>query len=94
MIGNDLFEDIDIDATEFEMNMKMTAEALINEWGRKLTEADLLRLSAMVQSDGANAENILAAYALQYYLTQNYHPERIDANKFPSTPKKSWWKFW
>ena len=94
MMGKDIFEDMNIDALQFEMEMEDAAKILVNNYGKDLTEADLLQLSGMVQSDGANAENILAGYCLEYYLTQNYYPERIDANKFPSTQKKSWWKFW
>lgn len=93
MMGKDIFEDMSIDALQFELEMEEAAKALVNNYGKELTEADLLRLNGMVQSDGSNAENILAAYCLQYYLTQNYTPERIDKNKFPPQ-KKSWWKFW
>ena len=94
MMGKDIFEDMNIDALQFEMEMEDAARQLVNNYGKELTEADLLQLSGMVQSDGANAENIIAGYCLEYYLTQTHYPERIDANKFPSTPKKSWWKFW
>ena len=92
-IGRDLFEDIDVDAYEVELDMEQRAKALIDEWGSKLTEKDLIRLNAMVHAEGSNAEYSIAAYALEYYMTKNYYPERIDVNKF-SLKQKPWWKFW
>ena len=93
MIGKDIFEDIGIDAIQYEIEMKDTAKLLIDHHGKDITEADLLRLNGMVQSDACNIENILAAECLEYYLTQDYTPERIDVDKF-STSKNPWWKFW
>lgn len=93
MIGKDLFEDISIDGIGFEEEMRQAAHQLIDQWGKELTEGDLLRLSNMVQSNGTEAEHIIAAYALEYYLTKNYRPEFIHAVKTPLR-EKPWWKFW
>lgn len=93
MIGKNIFEDMGIDAYEVEVDMKARAESLVNEWGSKLTEGDLLQLNAMVNSNSSNAENSIAAYALEYYLTKNYKPEFIHAVKTPLR-EKPWWKFW
>jgi len=95
MIGNDIFEDISIDAYELEIEARDRARVLIDEWGPKLTEGDLLRLNAMVHAEGANIEYSIAAYALEYYLTQDYTPEFIHADMATRTlTKKPWWRFW
>jgi len=92
MMGKDIFEDINIDALQFDMEMEDAARQLVDNYGKELTESDLILL--IVLTDGATTESILAQYCLDYYLTQNYQPERIDTNKFPSTAKKAWWKLW
>ena len=93
MIGNTLFEDLNIDAQELEFDMKHRAQVLIDHWGPRLTEADLLQLNALVHANSNNAENSIAAYALEYYLTKDYKPEFIHTNNIPYK-KKPWWKFW
>ena len=93
MIGNTLFEDLNIDAQELEFDMQSRAQQLIDHWGPRLTEADLLQLNALVHANSNNAENSIAAYALEYYLTKDYQPEFIHTNKIPYK-KKPWWKFW
>ena len=93
MIGDNLFEDMNIDAFEIETDMKSRAQTLIDHWGKSLTENDLLKLNAMVHAEGSSAEYSIAAYALEYYLTQDYQPEFIHTNNV-SYKKKPWWKFW
>lgn len=93
MIGKTFFEDLNIDAQELEFDMEHRAKLLIDEWGPKLTEADLLQMNALVHASSSNAENSIAAYALEYYLTKDYKPEYIHKNNFPHK-KKPWWKFW
>lgn len=92
-MGKDIFEDIGIDAYEVELDMEQRAKSLVDQWGKQLTEGDLLKLNAMVHAEGSNAEYSIAAYALQYYLTKNYRPEFIHAVKTPLR-EKPWWKFW
>lgn len=94
MIGNTFFEDLNIDAQELEFDMEHRAKLLIDEWGPKLTEADLLQMNALVHASTSNAENSIAAYALEYYLTKDYKPEFIHTTKDLTPHKKKWWKFW
>lgn len=94
MMGKDIFEDMGIDAYEVELDMEQRAKSLVDQWGKSLTEGDLLKLNAMVHAEGSNAEYSIAAYALQYYLTKNYRPEFIHATTSVIPRRKPWWKFW
>lgn len=80
MIGNDIFEDMSIDSIEIEQELKERARVLVDHWGPKITENDLLRLNAMVHAEGSSVEYSIAAYILEYYLTQDYQPEFIHAD--------------
>ena len=94
MIGKDIFEDISIDAAEMEFNTRLRAKSLVDQWGEKLTENDLLRLNAMAHAEGT-PENILGTYCLQYYKTQDYKPEFIHADMAGKvSTKRAWYKFW
>lgn len=93
MIGNDIFEDLAIDAYEVEIELESISKTLVDQWGSKLTEGDLLRLNAMRDSNTLSVENVLAKYILQYYLTKDYNPEFIHKTE-TKVNKKSWWKFW
>jgi len=93
MLGNNIFEDLAIDAYEVEIELESISKALVDQWGQKLTEGDLLRLNAMSDSNTLSVENVLSKYILQYYLTKDYNPEFIHKTKIKAS-KKAWWKFW
>jgi hypothetical protein len=40
MIGNSFWDDLSIDAFEKQTEIKMQAEALVNHWGKDITEND------------------------------------------------------
>jgi len=92
MLGKDFWEDLDIDAAEFNVQIEVSAKALIDEWGSKLTEADLLKLNAYVHAQDKSIEGSIAASALEYYLTKDYNPQFI--HYYESKKKAPWWKFW
>jgi len=93
MMGNNFWEDLEIDSVEQSESVKHMARSLIDHWGDTLTEKDLLNLSAYSKCGDTPIQCALAREALAYYQTKNYNPEFIHAD-MDTTPKKTWWKFW
>lgn len=94
VLGNDFWGDLDIDAIEYQEDIKSAATGLIDYWGKSLTEKDLLKLKAYSSCGDTPIQCALARAALEYYLTQDYNPEFIHADMKSVKNKKSWWKFW
>jgi len=95
MIGNSFWDDLSIDAFEKQTEIKMQAEALVNHWGKDITENDLLKLKAY--SDGIHdpVEAAFAQAALNCYLEKKHDPEWIHASMFEKqTTTKRWWQVW
>jgi hypothetical protein len=80
MIGKDIFEDLSIDSIEIEQELKERARVLVDHWGPEITENDLLRLNAMINSNESTVEHTMAKYILEYYLTKDFVPEFIHAD--------------
>ena len=87
MIGKDLWEDMDIDSLHFESELKHAATQLITEYGKDLTETDILRLKALKDSQADPVKRVLAIYALEFYMTTDYAPLRESKYTFK---EKKW----
>ena len=92
MIGKDFWEDLDIDAYEVDTQLEGIAKVLVDQWGKSLTEADLLKLNAYSSAAEVTTETIIAKHALTYYNTQGYTPDFIHQHK--TSTNAPWWKFW
>ena len=92
MIGKDFWDDMDMDITELQIDIELAAHKLVNEYGKSLTEGDLLKLNAMTDTSHNGVERAYAKSALQHYKRKNFTPEFIHQHK--TIFKKSWWKFW
>lgn len=89
MMGKDLWEDMDIDSLHFESELKYAATQLITEYGKDLTETDILRLKALQDSQADPVKRVLAIYALEFYKTTDYAPKRETTYTFK---EKKWWQ--
>lgn len=93
MVGKDFWEELEIDAVHYENELRSIAEDLIDDWGEDISEADLLRLNALSKALDSRVENVIAAYALEYYMTHDHKPQFI--HQYRNSPvKQPWWKFW
>jgi hypothetical protein len=91
MIGNSFWDDLGIDAYDFQLKIEHSAQALIDYWGKDLTQADIYKLHAYSELCDNPIEKQFAQAALTYYKTQGYEFVWLDTN--PITCKR-WWQLW
>lgn len=95
MMGKDIWEDIDIDAMVLQQEVHEKAVALIDHYGKDITEVDLLKMNTRSDSAADPINTALVRACLEYYKTQGYNPEWIHADMAgKASTKKKWWKFW
>lgn len=92
MIGKDLWEDMNIDALHLESEINHLAVNLVDHYGAKLTEVDVLSLKTLECTEEDPIKRALARACLSYYSTMGYTPLKHQLNETPN--KKSWWKLW
>lgn len=94
MIGQSFWEDLSIDSFEKSVEIETMAHALVDYWGKDLTESDLLKLKAYTDSHSNPVEVAFASSALEYYMTKDYKPDFIHAEMQGNSTIKHWWQFW
>lgn len=94
MMGKDIWEDIDIDALVLQQEVNEKAIALIDHYGKEITEIDLLKMNTRSDSSADPVNTALVRACLEYYKTKDYKPEFIHATQDLTPRKKKWWKFW
>ena len=92
MIGNDIWEDLDIDSMHLQSEVNHMAVDLINQYGVHLTQTDILNMKSIEGTDGDPLKRALAAACLSYYTSIGYTPKDRPLNETPSN--KAWWKLW
>lgn len=91
MMGKNFWEDVEIDSLHLETEIKQIAVDLITEYGTHLTESDLLRINAAKDSQSDPITRALLMACLEFYMTTDYAPKRIESKY---VPRKKWWQVW
>lgn len=93
MIGKNFWEDMEIDAVLIDEQIDSIAKELIDHHGKRITEADLLKMNAFADSMSAPVQTAIVRAAAKYYTQQNYNPDWIHSDMNGRTiEKKNIWK--
>ena len=92
MIGNDIWDDIDIDSMHLQSEVNHMAVNLIDQYGENLTQTDILNMKTIAGTEEDHLKRALAAACLSYYESIGYTPKDRTVNETPSN--KAWWKLW
>ena len=96
MMGKNFWEDVDIDAMHFQTQINIQAVELITEYGFGMTETDILRMKAAIDSQSDPVKRALLIACFDYYMTTDYAPKRTDPQMYGPADfrKKRWWQVW
>ncbi len=89
MLGKDFWEDVDIDLIVIKNDIELRAQQILQEYGAKLTEKDILKLIGGTDSTESGLEKAYSEVLLSEYTKSGYTP--IPDN-YTTTVKKSIWQ--
>jgi hypothetical protein len=89
MLGKDFWEDLDIDLIMIRSDIEIRAQQILQEYGTKLTEKDILKLIGGTDSTENGLEKAYSEAILSEYTKAGYTPI---PNTYTTTVKKSIWQ--
>ena len=89
MLGKDFWEDLEIDLITIRNDIDVRAQQILQEYGTKLTEKDILKLIGSTDSAENALEKAFSEVILSEYAKAGYTPITDD---YVTTVKKSIWQ--